>query len=396
MPFRKLLIRVMLWSLGVTAVAGAAAALLSTGNVGWRVVATGLTTAAAAGLMLPFSILADKSGARREGLAGMALVVFEFIGALGLIWRVFESLGAWDLEQKAGLTMVWVGMTALPAILFLRFTSAPTARAAGRAGVGLCGLVFVLLMLGTWGPDEFWHNWKLFATAGAIASIGILGVGSLAGVGSPPQRVWRWGGVIASVVAAVMAVVAIWKEIHSGSGWFSVVVSLAAVVAHANVCLFVPLTAAQKWVRTVTILAAVATAALVDAMVFAEEGHFDLPLGQNLAAAAGIIASCGSLALLVLARLNRNLDRVPVLSEVREMTVICPGCQKKQTLSVGDSACATCGLKFHIRVEEPRCPTCDYVLFMLQSDRCPECGTVVRGDSRDGGDRAPVHAAVPV
>ena len=38
-----------------------------------------------------------------------------------------------------------------------------------------------------------------------------------------------------------------------------------------------------------------------------------------------------------------------------------------------------CGLKFHIRLEEPRCPKCDYLLFMLQSDRCPECGTPVRG-----------------
>ena len=86
MPLRKLLIRVMLWSLGVTAVAGAAAALLSAGDVGWRIVATGVITAVAAGLMLPFSILADKPGARREGLLGMALVVLEFIGALALIW----------------------------------------------------------------------------------------------------------------------------------------------------------------------------------------------------------------------------------------------------------------------------------------------------------------------
>jgi hypothetical protein len=158
-----------------------------------------------------------------------------------------------------------------------------------------------------------------------------------------------------------------------------VVVSFAAVVAHANVCLFVPLMQGQRWVRVVTILAAAATAVLIDALVVADERGRELPMGQNLAAAAGIIASCGSLALLVLARLNRHLDRAPVLSEVRELTVICPGCHKKQTVRVGDSACPTCLLKFHIRVEEPRCPTCDYLLFMLQSDRCPECGTVVRG-----------------
>ena len=369
----------MLWSLGVTAVAGAAAALLSAGDVGWRIVATGVITAVAAGLMLPFSILADKPGARREGLLGMALVVLEFIGALALIWRIFQALGAWDLEEKIGLTMLFVGITALPAILFLRFASMPSARVAARAGVALSGIVFVLLMLGTWTPGGVWRNDELFASAGSIAALGVLGVASLAGVGTTPHRSWRWVGVLASLVATVMAVVAICKHIHSGSAVFAVIVSVAAVVAHANVCLFVPLTPAQRWVRVVTISAAVATAALVDAMVSADEWHFYFTPGQNLAGAAGIIASCGSLALLVLARLNRHLDRVPVLSEVREMTVICPGCRKKQTLPVGDSSCSTCGLTFHIRVEEPRCPNCDYVLFMLQSDRCPECGTAVRG-----------------
>jgi hypothetical protein len=204
-------------------------------------------------------------------------------------------------------------------------------------------------------------------------------VASLVGVGVPPRRPWRWIGMVASLIATVVAVVAIWKHIDSGGGTFSVVVSVAAVVAHANLCLLVPLTAPQKWVRWVTILAAFATAALIDGMLLADDYHRDFPLGQNLAAATGIIASCGSLVLLVLARLNRHLDRVPVLSEVREMTIVCPGCEKKQTVGVGDSACSTCNLKFHIRVEEPRCPNCDYVLFMLQSDRCPECGTPLRG-----------------
>src|SRR2546423_1174598 len=111
---------------------------------------------------------------------------------------------------------------------------------------------------------------------------------------------WRWIGVVGSLAATVVAVVAIWEHLHSGSGMFAVVVSVAAVVAHANLCLFVPLTPPQKWVRTVTILAAFATAALIDAMVLGEDYRYDFPLGQNLAAAAGIIASCGTLVLLVL------------------------------------------------------------------------------------------------
>ena len=381
MPLRKVLIRVMLWALGLTAVAGAGAALFSAGGVGWRIVSTGVITAVAAALMLPFSVLADKARARREGLLGMALIVLEFVGALGLVWGAFRGLGlgAWDGEVKVAVTMAFVAMTALPAILFLRFASTPAARHAGRVGVALAGVVFVLLMAGTWAPDGMWHEDDAFTSAGVIAGLGVLAVASLAGVGTAPRRPWRWIGVLASLVASVMALYAIWANVQSDSGWFSVIVSGAAVVAHANLCLFVPLTPGQKWVRVVTIGAAIATAMVVDTIVLTGAGFEGSFFVQNLAAAAGIIASCGSLALLVLARLNRNLDRVPVLAEVREVTLICPGCQKKQALAVGDSACAGCGLKFHIRVEEPRCPNCDYLLFMLQSDRCPECGMVVRG-----------------
>jgi predicted amidophosphoribosyltransferase len=30
-----------------------------------------------------------------------------------------------------------------------------------------------------------------------------------------------------------------------------------------------------------------------------------------------------------------------------------------------------------IKVDEPHCETCGYLLYRLKSDRCPECGTPV-------------------
>jgi hypothetical protein len=377
MSLRPLLIKVMLWALGATAVIGAIAALSGVGDNGWRIVGTGLITAVTAGLMLPFSFLADKPKSRREGLLGMTLVVIEFGAALGLVWKVFESMGSYRLEDNIGATMFFLAITALPAILFLRFASMKAPRIAGIAGVILATLVFAALMIGTWSGDLWYNNDKWFATAGACSAIGILAVASLAGVGTQPFRWWRWLGVIASLIAIAGGLYSIWMDVNSGGGLFAVIISIAAVVAHANLCLFVPLTPGQKWVRVVTILFAIAAAALVDVLALQEDYKFDFPMAENLAAASGIIASCGSLALLVLARINRNLDRVPVLSELKELTLFCPGCHKKQTMSVGDSACTTCGLKIHVRLEEPRCPKCDYLLFMLQSDRCPECGTIV-------------------
>src|SRR5450432_3820922 len=123
MPLRKLLLRIMLGALGATAVLGAMAALTGVGDNGWRIVATGLITSVAAGLMLPFSFLADKPKSRREGLLGMTLVIVEFAAALALVWKIFESMGSYRLEDEIGLTMLFLAMTALPAILFLRFAS---------------------------------------------------------------------------------------------------------------------------------------------------------------------------------------------------------------------------------------------------------------------------------
>ena len=52
MNFRKILLRVMLVSLGVAAVVGALAMLLFNHGIVWRIVGTTVTTAVAAGLML--------------------------------------------------------------------------------------------------------------------------------------------------------------------------------------------------------------------------------------------------------------------------------------------------------------------------------------------------------
>jgi hypothetical protein len=125
--------------------------------------------------------------------------------------------------------------------------------------------------------------------------------------------------------------------------------------------------------RLVTLAAAlIAGACFVAAIHYRFGPSYDLV--ARIGGAAAIIGGCGSLALLVLAKLNRRVDLQPEALDLKEMTIICPVCRKKQTVPLGDSACAGCGLKFQISVQEPRCPSCDYLLLMIQSDRCPECG----------------------
>ncbi len=97
----------------------------------------------------------------------------------------------------------------------------------------------------------------------------------------------------------------------------------------------------------------------------------------RLAAAGAIVAGCATLAVMVLVRMNRKVDFETLSVELAEITVVCPRCSKKQAIPVGGAICSGCELRISITIEEPRCPKCDYLLYGLPSDRCPECGTLI-------------------
>src|SRR3990172_5249108 len=91
MPTRAVLLRLMLWSLGLAAATGVLAVLFQGGDLVWRVVGTGIATAAACGLLIPTSVLIDRERTRAGGLLGMAVVILEFLLALGLIWELLQG-----------------------------------------------------------------------------------------------------------------------------------------------------------------------------------------------------------------------------------------------------------------------------------------------------------------
>ena len=74
----------------------------------------------------------------------------------------------------------------------------------------------------------------------------------------------------------------------------------------------------------------------------------------RLAGATAIIAGCGTLALLILARINQRI--VPVaaaLADLHGVTLTCPRCRAKQTIPIGSGKCGACGLVIQVRVQEP-------------------------------------------
>jgi len=371
----------MLASLAVAAFAGILAVVLQDTWFVWRVIATAVCTAIACGLLLGVSGLIDRVETRAAGLLGMSAVLAEFGLALLLIWEIPRRLFNLNWEDELAATMGVSAPVLLVAAILLRVRRVPPQRDAANTGLGVLAVSFAAWLVAIWAPlpAPLADHWGL--TGLALLVCGGLAAVALAGATQDQGHNWRWVAAVAAALAWLVWLRMIWADITGGSHAvaLSVLLGVACVVALANVLLLCPLTLGQEWLRAGTILTAAAEAGLIDLLVI-RDVYFSVPLQFDLlgrlAAATGILTACGALAVLVLARINRRVDYEP-RDELRAIMLFCPRCRRKQEVAVGDSTCAGCGLRIFIRIEEPRCPMCDYLLYGLVSDRCPECGTPI-------------------
>jgi hypothetical protein len=345
--YRKVLLRIVFWALGLAACFGAAGVIFAGHDTLWRIVGTCAATAAGAFLVLAASQLLDQETTWLPGVMAVSLIVIEYLATLGLTWKLVGSA-----EEPAALTMLYLAATAVPAIGFTSILKRPDSALLARVGLFASAAVFILFMVGTWGGwlgavrAERWHQLGL-----SLAVFAVLAVLCLVGSGTD-RRHWRWLGVAAAGASFAIFAYAIIRDIHKTSAFFVCVVSVAAVVAHANAMACCPLKPAQRWLLWGTIGAGIATGGFVDMARITSPWQEEM-LGR-LAGATAIIAGCGTLALLILARINQRM--VPVaatLADLREITLTCPRCRTRQTVAIGSGECGACGLVIQVRVQEP-------------------------------------------
>ena len=345
--YRKVLLRIVFWALGLAAGFGAAGVIFAGHDTLWRIVGTCAATAAGAFLVLATSRQLDQETTWLPGVMAISLIVTEYVAALGLIWSLFRSA-----DEAAGLTMLFLAATSGSAIGFTAILKRPDGALSARVGLAASAAVFILLMVGTWGGwlgavrTGRWHSLGL-----SLAVFAFLAVLCLIGSGTD-RRHWRWLGVAAAAAAFSIAAYAIIRDIHEVSAFFVCVVSVAVVVAHANAMAWCPLKPAQRWLLWGTIGAGIATGGFVDWARITAPWQEEM-LGR-LAGASAIITGCGTLALLILARINQRIAPVAAtVADLREITLTCPRCQSKQTIAIGSGKCGTCGLVIQVRVQEP-------------------------------------------
>lgn len=129
-----------------------------------------------------------------------------------------------------------------------------------------------------------------------------------------------------------------------------------------------------RWTRLLSIVFVFILAGLISAMAIIEPAGRDEEIWLRAIGVFAILAGLGTLVTPILVRVQ-HIDRTTSTeSTALSLSLTCPRCLTTQTLDSGHARCGHCRLKFHIEIEEPRCPKCNYLLHMLTEPVCPECG----------------------
>lgn len=351
MNYRKLLLRIVFWALGLAAGFGAAGVIFAGHDTLWRIVGTCAATAVGALLLLWAAQFLEAEASWFSGFLAVSLIVIEYLTILGLIWAFFGRA-----EERVAITAVCLAGTGISAVGFARVITQPPAVVLARFGLVASAAVFVLFMVGTWDrvQGQFLDvTWRWHQVAFSLAGFSILAVISLVGAGTD-RRHWRWLAVVAAAAGFAISAYAILKNVRETSALFICIVSLAAVVAHANALLCCPIKPGQRWLLWATIGAAITTGALVDLGAITKPWQEEF-LGR-MAGASAIITGCGTLAVLVLARLQRRSGPEAAATRSQppapEIVLVCPRCGRKQRLPMGVAKCACCGLGIEVRVHK--------------------------------------------
>ncbi len=381
---RKFFLKVMIAALLFTGASGIFAVLTGTWHVVGKVMLSACVAAVTAGMMMPIAGWVDDEDTRPSGLWGIALIILQTICFLAAIW-VDYSNAEWRF-LATGFILFPLGW---PAIWIIAAKGNKPFTLANLTSLGTLALSSLAFITGIWWQNFFTNtstlgvhkdiDWNLIASACTLYFYGILAAIALADWTRHDKHHWRWVGPVGALISTVLILVGIWAGSQKRTPILDVSTALALFAAHAMFIIGLQLgpNPTNRFFRLGTILIAGITIAMACAISIAsiDARIADAPL-VRLTGAGTILTICCTLALIIIARLNRGVNLTAQDANVMDALIdlFCPRCKTRQSLSAGDSACHSCGLRISIKIEEPRCSGCGYLLYKIPGNTCPDCG----------------------
>jgi hypothetical protein len=381
MNLRLLAIRITLVMLAVTALSGLMLVIGDgRGDIGPRLLATGISGVALGGLMLPLALLMNRPRAALLAFGGACFLVLQFLCLVGLIW-----IATGPAEESLLWTM-FTALVAVPGTAFVlatwpvRHLRVPSLLAAGATGVAVAAQLLDGWIDGPtlwrWMAQSDREAWMVATYALQIGGL----VTAAAMVRPTPTRTWfgHAGLLLGAISTTALIVVIIVFDDSPATMRPAFELCLSGLLATTwigirAIAYSFELRGAAALLRFGTVAAAAGTAA---AWMFAMWLRSD-----DLATVAGamtVAVGAGALATIILGKVQSSPLLVGDTGGLRSLAVVCPRCGAHEDQPLGESACRHCGLRYRIEVESPGCAGCGHTLQGLESNACPECGHPIR------------------
>jgi len=233
--------------------------------------------------------------------------------------------------------------------------------------VGACCLIFGRM------------NWVLERVVLSTIAIGIATVLGLVSAHVWERRRWHPLGMVATIVVGLALTYALvltwWDHIQTDKFIRSLFIMCTLAIALSLTALLslARLRGGYARIRTATIVAIVLLTSQITLLLL----EMDFAPEEVWIRSMGILAICvvcGTVSVAILHRVTAIREREAIRTFTPAVRLTCPRCESAQQVRIGHSKCTACGLKFHIQIEEERCPRCGYLTYRLTSAACPECG----------------------
>lgn len=345
---RRIGLRAMLGLLGIAALLGVVTVLTGSYDVLGRVSGTVIATSIAAGFLWGSSALANRQSTQEAGLLGMASTLAVYLLVVPMIWE-------WGPRGEEVLsTALVVGLSTPVLMFFLAMKNVTQTWYAARIGFLMQLSAVAVFLVAAWHGTSWRQAEPWWETGWWTTLLAFFVFACLCGL----KRIvfdWRWLGVVTSLVAWTLAMVPTWTDTVPDEKLMFFIASLAVTFAHTSFVMLAPLTSYQNWLRWLTVATAIGAMVLTNLEINLEPGG-GLSLFGRSGAACLVVVACGSLALIVVATINRLSARHDTgpseyAKEFGNIGVTCPHCECAIEAPIGRIVCPQCGLVMSIRIE---------------------------------------------